>query len=486
MTFTKRIIAAGPTLVPDDLHKAPGFPIQVLQGTQATSVNGLLVQLGWLASYAHEMFTDLFAEASNSFQKLETLTKRAEKLAPALSVSENKLYTVPDRMTVFNQPGVEYRPTIQESESLLDRERYPMPTALARTYDQCNPAPALERVDKFAKDGSSALRKYTDPQFFKEQWIEAMVEQRNKNAEERKARREARRAERQRRRQKKAEETEKKKVRNVAVVKKKQYSAWGAEFAVDEIPVVQVTAQGATPAATPTIPREPVTIAPSIPVREPVVREPVREPTPTVRPAVAPPEPTIDVSLQDTDAAATVAAVAPVRSRGPPPPPIEEYEAAAATVRSAPSSVTSPAAAVVGTPVRARGPPPPPLEEFTASLSAPVTPTLRSVHARPAPPTPPAPANDRDSMLLAIRGGIHLKKAEPIEKPTDVPMDKHSALLHSIRSGITLKKATARELAPPPKKAGGPMTVAEILAKTIRPAMQDSDSDSDLSDDEWD
>lgn len=89
--------------------------------------------------------------------------------------------------------------------------------------------------------------------------------------------------------------------------------------------------------------------------------------------------------------------------------------------------------------------------------------------------------------MSAIRTKPQLRKAEaPVEKPpAPAAEDKHSVLMQSIRQGIQLKKASARPLPEKKVEQKGPMSVAEILARTIRPAMVDSDSDSDSDDDDW-
>jgi len=197
------------------LYYAPGEPVRVLEGLQATNLNGALMQLGWLANYAKEMFSELSQEANTTIERMHAVSMRASRLRSSLPTVENTLYTDTNSHAFFNTPGIEHRAVLTEQDNLFARDSDILPAVLRDSYLNCQAPPALHRMDRFVKDGeSSCLRKYTDPQFFRMQWIQAMQEQREKAIADRRARREKRRAERQRRK-KPAEEAQTKQKRKV-------------------------------------------------------------------------------------------------------------------------------------------------------------------------------------------------------------------------------------------------------------------------------
>eukprot|EP01122_Echinamoeba_exundans_P007466 TRINITY_DN2315_c0_g1_i1.p1 TRINITY_DN2315_c0_g1~~TRINITY_DN2315_c0_g1_i1.p1 ORF type:complete len:499 (+),score=171.88 TRINITY_DN2315_c0_g1_i1:32-1528(+) len=496
MVFVKREIPPAQRLNRIELVDVP--PAKVAQVTNQANLAGIITQMAHLTKYANEMFTSLVGEATETFQRIKSLSDRAEKINSTAARVE--AYFGGNQAQILLQMNNATRSefTAQNPEQHQHLTVQSRPPAVTAVYnDECAPPPALHLLDSCAEDGKPCLVKYTHPQFFFEKWIEEQQKQVELLKAERKKRREERAARRANQKDNNAPAKVIRKLRKV------RYDPQTGQKIIEEeeesVEVVQGSGGGgslaftgessmvapptAAPASSdkgkssksssskdkdkgkskgdrkskskseanpnagsgmmPEIPPPPANAAPAAPPSP-------RHPTPSAYDAPAPPPPPGGSSMPPPPSAYDAPAPPPPPAGGPAPPPPP--------------------------PPPAGGPAPPPPPPPPAGGPAP-------------PPPPPPPASGGGGMsgglLDAIRQGADLKRATPAA--AEKPVDARSSLLENIRGGIALKSAQNRELksAAPVKEDVHAMSVAEILARRV--AIQgNSDSEGDEDDGDWD
>lgn len=491
MVFVKRDIPSSQTLVLWDTGEVPKD--KILQVTNQVNMAGMMTQFTLLMSYSHELFAGLLDEANATFGRIRQLDARVQQLHKQLPSIEAKFegdeLTVLTRMT---QTGAK-RYTAANPEKHQHFQPTALPKSVAAVRAHLNPPPRLHLLDAFADDGKPCLTKYSNPNFFLEQWA---AEQDKKFAElkaERKKKREervARRAERG--------DGQQGGIKPVRKLKKIRYDPQTGERIVEEEDEPVVVVQQPRPVSQPSA----TTAAPAVaaPVAEPQTSPPVPEKKGKTKDKVKdkkpekPPKPAKLTKDADVPAPTIPAPVAPPVDLPPtmiaPPPPMETANIPPPPPVGAPAPPPPPP---IGAPVpppmssgqaefAAPAPPPPP------PVAAPAPPPPPPVGAPAPPPPPPAPAaggSDTSDLMAQIRGGTSgLKKAETSGGAMEKPVDTRSNLLENIRNGLKLKSAQERrvpEVSPP---SNAPSSVAEILARRIA-IEPDSDDDVDDDDDDW-
>ena len=543
----KRDIPASQTLVPWEATEIPKE--KLLQVTNQVNMAGMMSQFTLLMTYSHEVFAGLLDEANVTFDRLKDLGERVSALHGALPEIESAFEG--DDMAVLirmNTTGASrFLAANPEQQDLFGAAS--RPSAVQSVRGACFAPPALHLLDPFRAEGdyTPTLAKYSNPNFFLEQWAaeqQAKTDELRAERKKKRAERVARRAERD------AQSTAAKPVQKM---KKIRYDPQTGERIVEDDdgsgapPLTARTLQPVGPGTTVAqTPREPPTVPPkSAAYSAPAVSNtstglPPNLPPPvsaatTTTPANFPPpaqpapvpaalhtshddkkhkdkkekkdkkdktkRPKDDAPLPPSAAPlppanTVVPALPPVAAPIPPavvaatpvglPPPMETI---APRKTSAPP-VPIPEPAFVAPPAPVGGgpaPPPPP-----APPAAPPAPPAPPAGGPPAPPPPPPAASGgggpNSDLLAAIRGGSSLKKAEPGSGgggggAIEKPVDQRSSLMENIRSGLKLKSAGDRKIEVK-KDTGAPSSVAEILARRIA-IEPDSDDDVDDDDDGW-
>lgn len=537
--FVKRDIPASQTLVPWEATDIPKD--KLLQVTNQINMAGMMSQFMLLMTYSHEVFAGLLDEANETFSRLKNLGERVTSLHSAVPAIEGMFDG--DEMAVLvrmNSTGMSrFMAANPERQDLFGAAS--MPAAVRAVRGQCFPPPALHLLDPFRSedDHTPTLSKYSNPQFFLEQWAaeqQAKTDELRAERKKKRAERVARRAERD------AQQTAAKPVRKLKKIRYDPQTGQRIETDDDDdVPAqsaralgtsqsaasLNVAAQPASPVGSSATLAAPQTGAPNAQTPSAVsgagasgggalpaeLPPPVPEkggkkkgdskstgkkedkkedkkskrskddsPSPSSRSSTAADLPP---SVADLPPPATIA----------PPPPIEHMNKPSAPEHTSASEV--PTSTPLPPPVMdAPVAPPPPM--MTGGGPAPPPPPPPPPAGGPAPPPPPPPpaahahagSDDRGDLLSAIRGGAPaLKKTEggggggggaALEKP----VDQRSNLLENIRAGLKLKSAAERKIVTSKNEEGPPTSVAEILARRIA-IEPDSDDDVDDDNDDW-
>ncbi len=197
----------------------------MLQDVAFSNMTGVLHQLGLLSRYATEMFKEVYELASGVGNELNELSQRAEAVATeAVSVREN--------LRMADDPGVFYRPAslkLPEKAPLLQQGLFTEETRdpmLAASYRDCYGPPNVASLDEYCDGGKgSCLKKYSNPAFFFERWLqheqERQLEEKNRRVKRRK-----------KKKKKRGKGGQQAKV-HVKAVQKVARSGLGAEFDAD-------------------------------------------------------------------------------------------------------------------------------------------------------------------------------------------------------------------------------------------------------------
>ena len=162
----------------------------MLQDVAFSNMTGVLHQLGLLSRYATEMFKEVYELASNVGNELTELSVRAEAVAEgAVAVRE--------QLRMAEDPGAFYRPAslkLPEKAPLLQQGLFTKATRdpmLAASYRDCYGPPNVSSLDEYSEgEQDRASKKYSNPDFFLERWLqheqERLQEEKNRRAKRRK------------------------------------------------------------------------------------------------------------------------------------------------------------------------------------------------------------------------------------------------------------------------------------------------------------
>lgn len=547
MVFVKRDIPASNSLVPWEATEVPKD--KLLQVTNQVNMAGMMSQFTLLMTYSHEVFAGLLDEANATFGRLKDLGDRVSALHEGLPSIEAMFDG--DDMTVLsrmNSTGASrYLAANPERQDLFGAAS--MPAAVKAVRGSCFAPPALHLLDPFrsGEDRASTLSRYSNPNFFLEQWA---AEQQAKTDELR-AERKKKRAERVARRAERDAQTVA--AKPVQKMKKIRYDPQTGERIVEEddgsssAPLTARTMQpvggqssqasqthqtaSQTPREVPAVPPKPSSVhhtpshptntAPAVPANLPPPVSAATLPPPVSAPApvdtATPREHKKDKKdkkekekekskdkkhrpKEDAPLPPPASVVAPPPPNTVAPQPISNHNhpdvpapmpptgdaplPPALPPTIAPDAPLPPSMAPVAPPTFAQDAPPAP------PVAPPVAPPAPMMGGGPAPPPPPPPpaasSGGGNDLMAAIRGGSNLKKAEPgapSGAAIEKPVDQRSNLMENIRLGLKLKSAGDRKIEVV-KDQGAPSSVAEILARRIA-IEPDSDDDVDDDNDDW-
>lgn len=145
----------------------------------------VLDQVAELAKTAHEIFTNLALETSNTFQRVTKLSKQVANTTSLVSSVEAR--TKQQQLeVVLKNARTQWTAQINEKSQLFVAAEKPAVIEVLRS--KALPPPALQKLDHLTD--KPALSFYTNPNFFLDEWVAEQLRQRE---EAKKARRERRR-----------------------------------------------------------------------------------------------------------------------------------------------------------------------------------------------------------------------------------------------------------------------------------------------------
>lgn len=307
------------------------------------------------------------------------------------------------------------------------------PPSLQEFYDACDDPPQLSLLNRFSEDGVNAEKKYSNPMFFFESWLEGVEK---KNEEAKKANKERAKARKAKKKQA-GKDTQKK------VVKKVRRYKYDPETGKK----ILIESNDDTPDET----------------NDNVASRNVQSNVSALSaPSFSQDSKKHKISTRNYSAMKRTAPRPAVVPSAPAP-------AASTSVPSAPGVVAPSPSAPAPAPV-----------SFVAPAPAPI------VAAPPPPPPPPkAPAPPPMAPMAPKMPAARIVSQAPEQEhaqPESAPVGGTSSLMSSIRTGVKLKSAQERTISNAPVKNEG-LSVAAILARRI--AIADSDDEEDDDDEDW-
>ena len=177
----RRQIPEPHALAPEVIRKNAGSET-ILESSNMSQMVGVLHQIGWLAAYSNELFTDLTIEAESSFTRINQLKGRLGRVTERLSRVDEALAAQSEEELAnicAQNPATECKLThVQQSGLFTPNSR---PSALQATFEEARAPPPLHLLDQFVtrdpaenkyhKYGleSTCLDLYSDPNFFLKQ-----------------------------------------------------------------------------------------------------------------------------------------------------------------------------------------------------------------------------------------------------------------------------------------------------------------------------
>ena len=185
----------------------------ILRNLCQANNTGTIGQISALFEYTHEIFAEIVEEASATAARIQSLGDRVQTLYDNLPTVEEE---TPQKQQLTNL-GISYSNKAPEDAcQFLPEHRVP---SIIHQHEECMPPPNLALLDPYANE--SCLKKYTNPMFFLESW----VEEQNRMYQEAKKKRAARR----KRVRANTTTTTKIAVKSVEL-RRNKYSAMGQEF----------------------------------------------------------------------------------------------------------------------------------------------------------------------------------------------------------------------------------------------------------------
>lgn len=136
--------------------------------TQHTHMVGILFQLSELAASAATIFTELMKEAEVAHARMRKLGERIRTVSDQQTQNETFIKTLTlDKLLEF--PRSIFVSDKNTDSRIFRRDN--LSTAVQREYDAAMRPPKLEVLDQFMENGQKALKLYTNPDFFIDEWV---------------------------------------------------------------------------------------------------------------------------------------------------------------------------------------------------------------------------------------------------------------------------------------------------------------------------
>ncbi|KAI8806556.1 hypothetical protein BJ742DRAFT_855076 [Cladochytrium replicatum] len=218
MALPKRLVAA-PNALPT--HEDSTFstlessqePYAIQRRVALVQLTRVISQLSDLSLHAHEIFSDLAAQATRHARRIEAIGERVENLKATLPDAEAQILS--STAWVTDKPYHVARPEPTVLMNMFKRESECR--SIQAVYEKCDDPPNLRSLDPYRNDGESCMKLYSHPEFFLEEWKRAMT----RESDERRARKKAAR------KLKRETNTAKVKVPQVKEIEVKRYNSHG-------------------------------------------------------------------------------------------------------------------------------------------------------------------------------------------------------------------------------------------------------------------
>eukprot|EP00842_Homolaphlyctis_polyrhiza_P006143 jgi/Hompol1/652/HPOL_001485-RA len=180
MSLPKRVVAAGPTSVPQfssvstaaNMGVAEPTYIPVLRQVHMMQMTRLFDQLVELSTYANEMFVDLANQTLHLSERITDINHMLEFAKSDMSIVEADIQNAAIRESLQRERYAWKTETVTASNMFTKSTQ---PACIAAAYQKCRPAPQLDVLDQYRNDGLPCMRFYSYPDFFVEEWKTLMV-----------------------------------------------------------------------------------------------------------------------------------------------------------------------------------------------------------------------------------------------------------------------------------------------------------------------
>ena len=158
---------------------------KILAASSFQDMVGVLKQVNFLAYHASSIFTSLGNRVEETGGKLSSISNRLIKLEENVMQLEEKRNNIGGnniQERISNTYMESNKSSTLRDENQSFQNFFTVNTrdkALNTLYDECMPPPPLETMDKFLPKNNekrSCLLKYSNPQYFMEQWIKNEIE----------------------------------------------------------------------------------------------------------------------------------------------------------------------------------------------------------------------------------------------------------------------------------------------------------------------
>ncbi|KDO29363.1 hypothetical protein SPRG_05899 [Saprolegnia parasitica CBS 223.65] len=131
---------------------------EAMHQAHATSLTGILKQLGLLATFANDIFTEVADEAKKTSVRMRALGARVDGLLEHPSAETTEADTKNNQKAALMEDAVRF-------------SQKTMPAAIQALYAACETPPPLDTLDVFAKEDGACRKKFSHPAFFLEEWM---------------------------------------------------------------------------------------------------------------------------------------------------------------------------------------------------------------------------------------------------------------------------------------------------------------------------
>lgn len=170
MGFSERIVESPTALSPVSIETGTEKQ-KILPTINHATRCGLMEQMALLFSFSTKLFEGLVEDATKTSERIKSITQRVDVLVDQVPQTQHFVQTI-DPSVTFGYQRLEYNNEQQEDQQLFSPQTLPL--SVKDSWDRCKPPPNLALLDVF-DPSSSCLKKYTNPNFFIEQWAEEMV-----------------------------------------------------------------------------------------------------------------------------------------------------------------------------------------------------------------------------------------------------------------------------------------------------------------------
>lgn len=137
------------------------------------TLSNLTRQLASLSYQASDIFTELTEQLIGITNRSERLNQRIESLK--FTISQTAIREDDLMIGLMSLQANPYRSRMEADQQVLNTNS--MPNSIVSIYQQCEPPPALDQLDKFRYDNKQSMKFYTDPTFFFHLWCQEMLQE---------------------------------------------------------------------------------------------------------------------------------------------------------------------------------------------------------------------------------------------------------------------------------------------------------------------